>query len=42
MLALMLAKFPGNSTSFKFKEKMTGLTGDDGSINNNGSIEIFK
>ena len=33
MLALMLANFPGNSASFKFKEKITGLTGDEGTKN---------
>ena len=28
-----LDNFPGNSTSFKFKQKITGSTGDDGTKN---------
>ena len=28
-----LADFPGNSTSFKFKQKITGSTGNDGTTN---------
>ena len=28
--AVALGNFPGNSPSFKFKQKITGSTGDDG------------
>ena len=28
--AVILANFPSNSVSFKFKQKITGSTGDDG------------
>ena len=28
-----IANFPGNSASFKYKQKITGTTGDDGTKN---------
>ena len=34
------ANFPGNGASLKYKQKITGSTGNDGT--NNGTIEIFK
>ena len=38
--ATALNNFSGNSASFKFKPKITSVTGDKGT--KNGSIEIFK
>ena len=34
------ANFPGNGALLKYKQKITGSTGNDGT--NNGTIEIFK